>query len=111
LLGVVASIVWLASEPQENRFLRFHSLQGLLLFGVTLVVSLIFRALGAGAELTALLGTGSELAGAGAGLLVDLLSFAVMLLLLVIHLVAMVKASQGQTWKIPVIGDIAEKHS
>src|SRR5215471_17814780 len=39
---LIFSILWLATEPKENRFLRFHALQGLLLFAVGLIISIIF---------------------------------------------------------------------
>jgi uncharacterized membrane protein len=111
LIDVIASVLWLATEPKENRFLRFHALQGLLLFCAGLVISFVFRLLGVGAEATTLVGTGSGVAGAGAGLLVSLFSLLVGLLFLVLHIVAMIKAAQGEMWKIPIIGDIAEKNS
>jgi uncharacterized membrane protein len=111
LIDVIASVLWLATEPRENRFLRFHSLQGLLLFCAGLIVSFVFRLLGVGAEATTLVGTGSGVAGAGAGLLVSLGSLLVALLFLVIHIVAMIKAAQGEMWKLPIIGEIAEKNA
>lgn len=111
LIDVIASVLWLGTEPKENRFLRFHSLQGLLLFGAVLIVSFVFRMLGVGAEASTWFGTGSRVAGAGAGLLVSLVSLLVAVLFLVIHIVAMVKAAQGEMWKLPIIGDIAEKNA
>lgn len=111
LIDVIASGLWLATEPKDNRFLRFHAMQGLLLFCTVLIVSFIFRMLGVGAETTTLVGTGSTVAGAGAGLLVSLVSLVVALLFLVLHIVAMIKAAQGEIWKLPVIGDVAEKHA
>jgi hypothetical protein len=31
LINLIPCIIWLASEPRENKFLRFHALQGLFL--------------------------------------------------------------------------------
>ena len=45
------------------------------------------------------------------GLLLFLIRLVVGLVLLIIHIVAMLKANQGQMWKLPVIGDIAEKNA
>ena len=42
---------------------------------------------------------------------VFILGIVIGLAFLVIHIMAMIKASQGQMWKLPVIGDIAEKNS
>jgi uncharacterized membrane protein len=30
---------------------------------------------------------------------------------LAVHIMGMVKANQGQMWKLPIIGDIAEKNA
>jgi hypothetical protein len=78
---------------------------------VDFLVSLIFNLLGVGFEATTLVGTGSDLASAGAGLVVTLLSIIIAFGLLVIHIIAMVMAGQGRMWKIPLIGDIAEKNA
>ena len=109
LIGVISSLVWLGTEPVENRFLRFHSIQGLLLAAVSFAVMLIFRLLGAGARLSSYGATGSAAVGFGAALLIDLIALLFLLPLLIVHIVAMVKAGQGEAWKLPVIGDIAER--
>jgi uncharacterized membrane protein len=109
-LNLIFGIIWLVTEPKENRFVRFHAMQGLLLFGVNFVVGIIFNvlriALGAGASVA-----DSDLALGGGSLLLGLLQIVVGLGFLVIHIIGMVKANQGQMWKLPVIGDIAEKNS
>jgi uncharacterized membrane protein len=98
------------TEPKENRFVRFHAMQGLLLFGVNFVISIVFRilgiALGAGAQIT-----DSSLALGGGSIILGLLQLAVGVGFLVISIIGMVKANQGQIWKLPIIGDIAEKNS
>src|SRR5215471_4644117 len=45
-INVIPCILWLATEPKENRFLRFHSIQGLLLFGVWVILWIIFAVIG-----------------------------------------------------------------
>lgn len=46
LLNILAPIAWLYSEPKENRFVRYHAVQGLLLgvafFAVVTVVNTFF---------------------------------------------------------------------
>jgi uncharacterized membrane protein len=108
-INLVASILWLLTEPRESRFVRFHAMQGLLLFGVGFAINLILVMLGGGFQIGTIITTGSQAAGAGAGLLFSLLRLAFGLALLIIHIVAAVKAYQGQMWKLPVIGDLAEK--
>lgn len=104
-INLVFSIIWLTSEPKENRLLRFHALQSLLLFGVGLVVVAIFWVLA-----IALVVTPGPGRAAGWGLL-NLIELAVGLGFLAICVVACIKAYQGEMWKLPVIGDIAEKNA
>ena len=111
LLNVIASALWLATEPKENRFVRFHALQGLLLAAVFFGVALVFRILGAGARLSATAGPGSDVVGLGASLLVDLVALVILIPILIINIIAMVKAGRGETWKLPVIGDIADRNA
>ncbi|HWP44815.1 MAG TPA: Tic20 family protein [Blastocatellia bacterium] len=106
LIDLIASVTWLASEPRENRFLRFHALQGLLLFGVVILLSVIFEIMGVGARLNP-----SDIGRAGGSLILFMFQMIIGLALLVIHIIGMVKAYQGQMWKIPIIGDIAEKNA
>ncbi|HXF39239.1 MAG TPA: DUF4870 domain-containing protein [Blastocatellia bacterium] len=105
-INLIASIIWLASEPKENRFLRFHALQSLLLIGLSIVVWIIFMFLGVGMMFS----PSSTVGAAGSGLL-TLIQLVVWLILIILHILCMVKAYQGQLWKLPLIGDIAEKNS
>jgi len=105
-INLIASIIWLASEPKENRFLRFHALQSLMLIGLSIVVWIIFMFLGVGMMFS----PSSTVGAAGSGLL-TLVQLVVWLILIILHILCMVKAYQGQMWKLPLIGDIAEKNS
>lgn len=104
-INLVFSIIWLASEPKENRLLRFHALQSLLLIAVAFVVGVICWFLAIAVAVTP--GPGRT---AGWGLL-NLIQWAVGLVFLGISIFGCIKAYQGQMWKLPVIGDIAEKNS
>jgi uncharacterized membrane protein len=108
--NLIFSIIWMATEPKENRFVRFHALQGLLLFGVNFVIGLIFNILRF-ATGTAVRTTGSDMIAFGGTGVLFLLQVLVGIIFLVIHIIGMIKASQGQWWKLPVIGDIAEKNA
>ncbi|HVG19419.1 MAG TPA: DUF4870 domain-containing protein [Blastocatellia bacterium] len=110
-INLIFAIIWLATEPKDNRFLRFHAMQGLMLFAIALVIGIIFNVLGVGVSFGAYVGTGgSEVVAHSAGMLVNLISSLVSLALLIAHIIAIIKALQGQIWKIPVIGDLAEKN-
>jgi len=111
LVNVVPCILWLATEPKENRLLRFHSIQGLLLAGVWIAVWILFTILSVAFGLGMSMTPGAGLAQAGGGLILLLIRLVVGVGLLAVHIIAMVKANQGQMWKLPIIGDIAEKNA
>lgn len=106
IIGLVASILWLVTEPKENKLLRFHSLQSLLLFGVMIIVWVIFSFLGVGLAFSP-----SGMAEAAGSMLLSLVYFVVWIVFLLVMIIGMVKAYQGQIWKLPIIGDIADKNS
>lgn len=100
-IGIIASIIWISTEPKENRFLRFHALQSLILIGVVIALQVALWIIGvvAGRIFFAF------------GLLVFLLEIAVWAAGLIVFIIGAVKGYQGQMWKIPMIGDMAEKNS
>jgi uncharacterized membrane protein len=106
LADLIFCVLWLATEPKESRFVRFHALQGLLLFGLGFVVSIIFQILGTGMAVT----TSGVVEAGGFGILL-LIRLVVGVAFLVLYIVGMIKAYQGQMWKLPIIGDIAEKNA
>jgi uncharacterized membrane protein len=84
--GWVTGIIFLVIE-QENRFVRFHALQSLVTFAILTI---------AGAMLGWIPGIGGF-----SGAVIGILSFVLWLLL-------MVKAYQGELYKLPVAGEIAQ---
>jgi uncharacterized membrane protein len=89
LLGWITGIVFLIIE-KENRFVRFHAYQSLAAFGALSVLSLI-------AGLIPVIG--------------KLITFLLAPVGLILWIVLMVKAYQGELYKIPVAGDWAEEQS
>ena len=110
-LNLIAGILFFATEPRENRFLRFHALQGMLLAGVWVIVWIVFTILSIALGISSSFTPGGDMVRASGGLLVLLVRLVVGVALLAIHIMGMVKANQGQMWKLPIIGDIAEKNS
>jgi uncharacterized membrane protein len=112
-VNLITSIIWLATEPKENKFLRFHALQSLFLIGVGIVVWVLFVILaivfGAGAAVSS--SAGSTVAARGLLGILQIIQWIIWLGLLVVHIICMVKANQMQMWKLPVIGNIAEKNA
>ena len=98
-LGIIVSLVFFIVE-KTNRLLRFHALQGLLFGGVWVVVGIAFKIL------SMVLSIGDlDLGLIFWGLL--LVRILVALFLLVLLILAAIKAYQGQYYKLPIIGDIA----
>ncbi len=98
----VPAIVFLFVDPyRKNRFVRFHSIQCLLFSGAVIVLSAVLRLAGLVIFLIPLLGP----------LLVAVVDVVVALAAVLLWLVLVVKAFQGEMFKLPVLGDFAEQHS
>lgn len=90
LLGWISGAILLFTERQ-NRFVRFHALQSVIVFGTLSIAWFLF-------------------------LSIPLLGWLISFLLIppisaVIWLVLMFKAYQGERFKLPIVGDIAEQRS
>ena len=88
LAGFVSGIIMFVCE-KENRFVRFHALQSIIVFVFLFILQFFFHFL-----------PGFKL---GLGFLTGLLS-------IMLWVVLMIKAYQGELFKVPIAGDIAEKH-
>ena len=98
----IPAIVFLLVEPySRNRFVRFHSVQCLLLWGAALVLGAALKIAGWVLLIIPVIGH----------LLVFLISVVVGLAAFVVWLVLVVKALQGEAFKLPVIGDWAERQA
>jgi uncharacterized membrane protein len=96
-LGIIISLIFFLVE-KSSRFVRFHSLQGLLFGAVWIAVGIAFKVL------YGLLNF-ADMGILGIGLWgVQLLVILVLVLFLIL---AAIKAYQGQYYKLPVLGDIA----
>lgn len=99
-VNLIASILWLLKEPPSNTFLRFHAIQGLMLFGAFVIGCFINSFVGIFSHIPVL--------GFIFGMLGGLLGFALALGYLVGSIILMVKAYDRQLYKIPWLGEIAE---
>lgn len=94
---IIPAIVFLVMEPyNKNRFIRFHSFQ-CLFFAATLLVLHIGLSIFAFVPFMALITLPLHL-------LISLGGF-------ILWIVLLLKANQGQMYKIPIIGDMAEKQA
>ena len=108
LLGWVGGLIFFLIE-KESRFVRFYAMQSLLLSAVALVVggvlwvaSLILAIVGAAI---------ADALGAVVWIVAMLVFFAFCIALFGAAILCMVKAYQGQYFKLPVIGKFAEQFS
>jgi uncharacterized membrane protein len=89
LVGWITGLIFFVIE-KENRFVRFHAMQSIIVFGAFTVLEIIFSVIPViGWILNTLLG----------------------ILAFILWLILMINAYQGRKLKLPVAGDIAEKQS
>jgi uncharacterized membrane protein len=86
LLGWITGVIFILIE-RENRFVRFHAMQSILLFGGLNILQWIIGALH----------------------FLSFLSGGLFIIQIVCWIFLMVKAGQGKYYKLPVIGDYAER--
>ncbi len=84
--GWITGIIFLVIE-QENKFVRFHAVQSIIVFGVLTVAS-------------ALLGW-IPFAGVFFSTIIGISAF-------IFWIILMIKAYQGESYKVPLVGEIAE---
>jgi len=99
---IIPAIIFLLVEPySKDRFMRFQSFQCIGLWLAGLVIGAALRVAGFLLYFIPVLGH----------LLVVLVSMVAILGFFVIWVVLVVKALQGETFKLPLIGDYAEQQS
>jgi len=97
---IIPAIIFLVIEPyNKNRFVRFHSFQCLFLalasFGLSIANMILSIILGFIPVVGWILGL--------------VLGFGIPILIIVLWLLAVIKAYQGQEYRLPIIGDLAAK--
>lgn len=89
LAGWITGIIFLVID-KKRKFVRFHAWQSIMTFGVLTVASLILSPI--------------PLIGLVLGPIIWVLSF-------VLWIILMVQAGTGKMWKLPLVGDWAEKQA
>src|SRR5580692_3856312 len=96
----IPAVVFVLVDPlKRNRFVRFHSFQSIFLTVATIVIAIVLRILYPVLTLIPVIGY----------LLAWLVLALALLGLVILWLVLVVKALQGATFKLPLIGSLAEK--
>jgi uncharacterized membrane protein len=101
-ISLVYSIIVLVTD-KTNKAVRFHAVQSLLLTAAYVVGLVVVMVVGGGLAAAA---NSSIL-----GLLASLLYFVVIIGFLGLMIFGCIKAYQGGSYKLPVIGDMADKWS
>jgi len=87
--GVITGIIFFVLEKQ-NKFVRFHAMQSIVVFGALTVATMVL-------------------------MIIPILGWLIALVLYIVEfilwIVLMLKAYQGEYFKLPIAGDIAEKNS
>jgi uncharacterized membrane protein len=92
LVGWVTGLIFFLIEKDDD-FVRFHAMQSIIVFGAITVLSIIFGILFMVPFVGWILGTILWIGS------------------LVLWILLMVKAYQGERFKLPIAGDLAEKYS
>jgi uncharacterized membrane protein len=101
-LTFIPAILFLILEPyKQNRFVRFHSVQCILLWVVGVLTAVAIKLLAMVLFLVPVIGP----------LLIVLISVLASLAVVVSWLVLVVKALQGETFKFPGLGGLAERYT
>jgi uncharacterized membrane protein len=89
VLGFITGIIFYVIE-KENKFVRFHAMQSIIVFGFFFVVGFILAVI-------PVIGW----------VLLPIISIAE----LIVWILLMVKAYKGEMFKLPIAGDLAEKNA
>ena len=98
VLGWITGIVFLVLE-KENKFVRFHAMQSIATFLALTIVAVVISMM-----------SSAFLWGfSGLWMIFSLINMLIGLLGLILWLILMFKAYQGEMYKLPIVGDFAEK--
>ncbi|MBI3991395.1 MAG: DUF4870 domain-containing protein [Candidatus Omnitrophica bacterium] len=90
LAGFITGIIFYVLE-KENKFVRFHAMQSIIVFGFLWALNMVIGFMMPFLPLRAMI--------------LSLIS----IIAIILWIILMVKAYQGEYFKLPVAGDIAEK--
>lgn len=99
LISLIYSIIVLVTE-KDNKFMRFHAFQSLIISVIYIVVMVVLQVIGTGIAIateSAILGT-----------LFGLLTLVVVVVFLAAMIYGCIKGYQGEKFKFPIVGNLAE---
>ncbi len=107
-LGLVLSMITVVLE-KSNKLARFHAWQSILLSIIILLLSVAYSSIG----FLAVLGDGKESTSLSLliGFVFWLISLGISLTIFVFMIIAAIKAYNGEIYKIPLVGEYADRFS
>ena len=108
IAGWVSGLIFFLIE-KDSRLVRFHAMQSILLNVLVVVLAVVFSVVIT--VLVLVLGMVSDSLAAIAGILSYLLWLLLCLVILILWVLCLIKAYQGQMYKLPIVGNFAEKFS
>lgn len=98
VLGWITGIIFLVME-KDSEFVRFHAMQSTITFLGFTVLSIIVSAISFTLFFVPLI-----------GILFALIDWIIRIAAIITWIVCMLKAYQGERFKLPVVGDMAERY-
>lgn len=100
LFGIVGGLVFFLVET-KNKYVRFHAMQSILIFAALIVGWIALIVVGIVLSYLPCVG----------GIVSSILGLVLWLGGMAVYVLMMIKAYQGEKYKLPIIGDIAEKQA
>ena len=108
IFGWISGLVFFLME-KDSRLVRFHAMQSILLSGAAIVIGIVLWFLWVfGVVIFAAV---SDVLASLIGLVLGLLLFVFWIAMLIAVVMCLIKAYQKQYFKLPVLGNLAEKFS
>ena len=108
IAGWVTGLVFFLIE-KDSRLVRFHAMQSIILSGGGLVILIaLWVVVGI---LSLIIGQISGLLGFLVSMVAGLVATVIAIAILIGAIICLIKAYQGQYFKLPMIGNLAEKYS
>lgn len=112
-VNLIASVIFLVTEPKSSFFVRFHAMQSLLLTAMGTVLAIVM-----GIAWFFMVIVGASMRNEAGGVMAVLSSLGLFgligifsLVIFIMHFVGMYKAYNNETWEMPIIGKYARRLS
>ncbi len=101
-MGVILAVIFLLTEPKENRFVRFHAAQSVVIAATVFLLSIV---LGISAMIIGMIPVINVIFA----ILMIPLTLIIFLGLFALMIMLAIKAYQNQTWHVPGVGKFADQ--